>query len=78
MKQHAHTLALYALLTASALATPSGLNNIPTTDTLPHRTVAVQAFSSFGGANQLAANGPGQHAFWTGFKTGWDFSPVHL
>lgn len=78
MKQHAHSLALYALLTASALATPSGLNNIPTTDTVPHRTVAVQAFSSFGGANQFAANGPGQHAFWTGFKTGWDFSPMHL
>jgi hypothetical protein len=64
------TLALYALLTTSALATPSGFNNIPSTDLVPHRTVAVQAWSSFGGANQFAANGPGEHSFWMGFKTG--------
>ncbi len=64
--------------TSLAVATPTGLNNIPTADTVPHRTVAVQAFSSFGGANQFAANGPGQHSFWMGFKTGWEFAPVRL
>ncbi len=63
---------------STAIATPSGLNNIPTADTIPHRTVAVQAFSSFGGPNQFGANGPGQHSFWMGFKTGWEFSPVRL
>lgn len=56
-------------------ATPTGLNNIPTADTVPHRTVALQAFSSFGGANQFAANGPGRHSFWLGMKTGWEFKP---
>lgn len=53
----------------SAFATPSGLNNIPTADTVPHRTVAVQAFDYFS---------PGSDDFWMGFKTGWDFSPLHL
>lgn len=66
MKRHA----LILLATAStALATPSGLNNIPTADIVPHRTVAVQAFDTFS---------PGDHDFWMGFKTGWDFSPLHL
>lgn len=65
-----HTLALYALLTASALATPSGLNNIPTGDTVPHRTVAVQAFDTFSSHSD---------DFWMGFKTGWDLSDkLHL
>ena len=64
------TLALYALLTASALATPSGLNNIPTADTVPHRTVAVQAFDTFS---------PHSDDFWMGFKTGWDVTDkLHL
>ncbi len=73
------TICLLALTVASSLhATPTGLNNIPTADTVPHRTVAVQAFSSFGGANQFAANGEGQHSFWMGFKTGWEFGPAHL
>ncbi len=77
--QQTRLLALAAFMAAtSALATPSGLNNIPTTDTVPHRTVAVQAFSSFGDPNQFGANGPGQHSFWMGFKTGWEFSPLHL
>ncbi|OYW74884.1 MAG: hypothetical protein B7Z37_15905 [Verrucomicrobia bacterium 12-59-8] len=58
--------------------TPSGLNNIPTADTVPHRTVAVQYFSSFGGANQFATSGPGKTSDWAGFKTGWDFKPLHL
>ena len=73
------TICLLALTVATSLyATPTGLNNIPTADTVPHRTVAVQAFSSFGGANQFAANGEGQHSFWMGFKTGWELGPAHL
>ncbi len=78
---HTHTLIAAALaLTTCAFATPSGLNNIPTADTIGHRTVAIQAFSSFGpGANQFAANGPDEHSFWMGFKTGWDLtSQLHL
>lgn len=64
------TLALYALLTASAMATPSGLNNIPTADTVPHRTVAVQAFDTFSSHSD---------DFWMGFKTGWDLTKeLHL
>lgn len=53
----------------SAYGTPSGLNNIPTADLVPHREVAVQVFDSFG---------PGEHDFWTGFKTGWDFPWVDV
>ncbi len=56
------------LLSGLAHAAPSGLNNIPTADTVPHRTVAVQVFDTFGA---------GPHDFWSGFKTGWDFSPIH-
>ena len=41
-------------------ATPTGLNNIPTAETIDHRTVAVQFFSSFGGSNQFATSGPGK------------------
>lgn len=58
-----------AAAAATALATPSGLNNIPTGDTVAHRTVAVQTFDTIGG---------GSHDLWAGFKTGWDFEPVHL
>jgi hypothetical protein len=71
-------LATLLAAATAAMATPSGLNNIPTTDTVPDRTVAVQAFSSFGGANQFAANGPGKQSFWMGFKTGLALSPFHL
>ncbi|MEZ5386265.1 MAG: hypothetical protein R3F13_12190 [Prosthecobacter sp.] len=63
---------------SQAFGTPTGLNNIPTADTVPHRTVAVQYFSSFGGANQFGTSGPGKTSQWTGFKTGWDFKPLHL
>ena len=70
---------LLLLVAGPLAATPTGLNNIPTADVVPHRTVAVQAFSSFGpGANQFAANGPDEHSFWLGFKTGWDFSLFQL
>ncbi len=60
---------LLCFAASAALATPTGLNNIPSADTVPHRTVAVQAFD-------LLGSGP--HDFWMGFKTGWDFSPLHL
>jgi|694.fasta_scaffold138938_3 hypothetical protein len=73
-----HTLAILLAGIAAAHATPSGLNNIPTADTAPQGTIVLQAFSSFGGANQFATSGPGKHSFWTGFKTGVDLSPVHL
>lgn len=72
-------LALAACFAATAaLGTPTGLNNIPTADTVPHRTVAVQYFSSFGGANQFAPAEPGKTSQWAGFKTGWALDPVHL
>lgn len=62
---------ILALLGAAGMAraTPTGLNNIPTADTVPHRTVAVQVIDTFG---------PGEHDFWTGFKTGWDLPWVDL
>lgn len=80
MKSTLSRLTLFLLASTSVvMATPTGLNNIPTADTVPHRTVAAQAFSSFGpGANQFAANGPDEHAFWLSFKTGWAFAPLNL
>lgn len=57
------------LLGGLAHATPSGLNNIPTADTVPHRTVAVQVYDLFG---------EGPHDFASGFKTGWDFPWVQV
>ncbi len=69
MKTQSLALSALLLVTAPAFATPSGLNNIPTADTVPDRTVAVQAFETFSS---------GTDDFWIGFKTGWDFSPVHL
>ncbi len=73
-----HIMAFIILAAGTVFATPTGLNNIPTADTVPHRTVAVQHFSSFGGANQFATSGPGKTSAWAGFKTGWDFTPLHL
>ncbi len=72
------TFAIGILLSGTAFATPTGLNNIPTADTVPHRTVAVQYFSSFGGANQFGTAEPGKSGHWMGFKTGWDFEPLHV
>ncbi len=63
------SLILIGLPVTTAWATPSGLNNIPTADTVPHRTTAVQVFD-------LVGSGP--HDFWSGFKTGWDFSAFQL
>ena len=66
----------FLALPLAALATPTGINNIPTADTIPHRMLAIQAFSSYGGPNQFGANGPGKPSHWLGFKTGWEFKPV--
>lgn len=79
MMKHSHPLLALLAFAGSALATPTGLNNIPTADTVPDRTVAIQAFSSFGpGANQFSANGPDEHSFWMGFKTGLRFDFLSL
>lgn len=59
--------ALALSASGSLRATSSGLNNIPTADTISHRTVAVQAFDTFGS---------GPHDFWMGFKTGLEFGPL--
>ncbi|MBB5033949.1 hypothetical protein [Prosthecobacter vanneervenii] len=71
------TLAALVVVT-SVFGTPTGLNNIPTAETIDHRTVAAQFFTSFGGSNQFATSGPGKTSQWAGFKTGWDFKPLHL
>ncbi|MBE7494421.1 MAG: hypothetical protein HS117_05720 [Verrucomicrobiaceae bacterium] len=79
MKKQTHVLLVTAFsVVSSAFGTPTGLNNIPTADTVPHRTVAVQYFSSFGGANQFGTAEAGKSGHWVGFKTGWDFEPVHV
>lgn len=79
MRKHTHALIMAAFAaSSSAFGTPTGLNNIPTADTVPHRTVAVQYFSSFGGANQFGTAEAGKSGHWMGFKTGWDFEPFHL
>lgn len=68
--KHRLLTALAVFATASGLqATPSGLNNIPTADTIGNREIAVQAFDTFG---------TGPHDFWMGFKSGIDLSPIHL
>jgi hypothetical protein len=76
--KHLLVLLIVCASAVSALGTPTGLNNIPTAETIDHRTVAVQFFSSFGGSNQFATSGPGKTSDWVGFKTGWDFKPLHL
>lgn len=73
-----HIMVFVTFAAGTVLGTPTGLNNIPTADTVPHRTVAVQYFSSFGGANQFATSGLGKTSEWAGFKTGWDFKPLHV
>lgn len=73
-----HVVVFLTFAAGTVFGTPTGLNNIPTADTVPHRTVAVQFFSSFGGANQFAMSGPGKTSDWAGFKTGWDFKPLHV
>jgi hypothetical protein len=67
---------------ASVFGTPTGLNNIPTADTVPHRTVAWQGFLNLGGPNAVngvPGYGPtGKGTLWTGFKTGLQLQRVRL
>ena len=51
LKTRILTFAAFAAAT-SVFGTPTGLNNIPTAETIDHRTVAAQFFTSFGGSNQ--------------------------
>jgi hypothetical protein len=57
-------------LTGVAAATPSGLNNIPTADTTPQRTLVLQAFGTVGGEADDDFN--------LGFKTGVDLGPLDM
>ncbi len=59
------SLATLLFTTTAALATPSGLNNIPTADTVPQETFVFQIFSTVGGDADADLN--------LGFKTGVDF-----
>ena len=65
------SVGIFALLWCITVAhgTPTGLNNIPTADLVPDRTVAVQVFDNLGA---------GEHDFWTGFKTGLDLPWFNL
>lgn len=56
-------------LVGAVFGTPTGLNNIPTADTVPDRTVAVQVYDLFG---------EGPNDFSAGFKTGWDLDWADL
>lgn len=61
-----------AMAPVAAIATPSGLNNIPTADTAPDRTPVIQAYSTFG-----EGRGPDHSA---GMKMGlgpWDGAALH-
>lgn len=62
--------ASFAALTATSLGDASGLNNIPTADTVPQGTFVLQAYSTvFGSADGT---------FNIGFKTGLDFKYARL
>ncbi|MEO6784909.1 MAG: hypothetical protein ABI318_02145 [Chthoniobacteraceae bacterium] len=69
MKRHLPVLILLAGI-ATANATPSGLNNIPTADTVPMGTFVLQGFTTLGGNNNADFN--------LGFKTGIDLKAVKL
>lgn len=67
------SIALFILLAALpqiALATPSGLNNIPTADTAPQGTLVLQTYSTVGGDARDDLN--------FGFKTGLEFKPLRF
>ena len=65
MKQTRRAIAFVALLlTGSAFATPSGLDNIPTADTPGQGDVVIQAWTNFGNDHDADFN--------MGFKTGFD------
>ena len=59
-----HSIATLLLATTAALATPTGLNNIPTADSVPQETFVFQLFSTVGGDADADLN--------LGFKTGVD------
>ena len=59
------SIATLLLTATAALATPTGLNNIPTADTVPQETFVFQLFSTGGGDADADLN--------LGFKTGVDF-----
>lgn len=61
---------LLAALPQMALATPSGLNNIPTADTAPQGTLVLQTYSTVGGDARDDLN--------FGFKTGLEFKPLRF
>ena len=69
MKRHIPALILLAGI-ATAHATPSGLNNIPTADTVPQGTFVLQGFTTVGGNRDADFN--------LGFKTGIDLKAVKL
>ena len=69
MKQHIPALLLLAGI-ASAYATPTGLNNIPTADTTPQGTFVLQGFTTIGESRDADFN--------LGFKTGIDLKAVKL
>ena len=68
MKQTIPALLLAGIATAHA--TPSGLNNIPTADTTPMGTFVLQGFTTLGGNNNADFN--------LGFKTGIDLKVAKL
>jgi len=71
MKLAGRLLGCVLISSGVVFATPTGINNIPTADVVPHRKVAIQHFGSFGqGSNQFAANGAGNSSLWMGFKAG--------
>ncbi len=84
-KRFLRWFAVLALLvggSAGVFGTPTGLNNIPTADTVPDRTVAWQGFLNLGGPNAVngvPGYGPtGRGTLWSGFKTGLRFSGLRL
>ncbi len=69
MKQTIPALILLAGI-ATANATPTGLNNIPTADTTPQGTFVLQGFTTVGDGRDADFN--------IGFKTGIDLKKVKL
>lgn len=75
-------VAAVAVGSVGVWGTPTGLNNIPTADTVPDCTVAWQGFLNLGGPNAVngvPGYGPtGRGTLWTGFKTGLQVARVRL
>ena len=69
LKTH-RTLAILLAGIATAHATPSGLNNIPTADTTPQGVFVLQGFTTLGDNRDADFN--------LGFKTGIDLKAVKL